>query len=112
MTQSLSFTVEALLARQIELIGPAAVSVDSLWRASGCPSERDPRKWMELAAPLIAGSCRYLENIPASRLGEIAEGAKLLWVCNGEDSEPWRTGDVMTHELLARSYGSSLDSAA
>lgn len=112
MTQSLSFTVEALLTQQIELIGPAAVSLDSLWRAAGCPSERNPRKWIDLAAPLINGFRRYLENLPARRLDEVAENGKVLWIWNGEDSEPWHTGDVMTHEFLARAYASYLDSAA
>ena len=66
---------------------------------------------MESAVPLIAGFRHYLENLPG-RGDDIGDGGKLLWVCNGEDSEPWRTGEVMTHEFLARVYTAYLDSAA
>ncbi len=110
MAQFLNFTVETLLTQQIELIGPAAVSLDSLWRAAGCPMERNPRKWMELAAPLVAGFRRYLESLPGNVV-DTRNSRQLLWVWDGEDSEPWRTGDVMTHELLARVYAAYLDSA-
>jgi hypothetical protein len=112
MAQGLNFTVETLLTQQIELIGPAAVSLDSLWRAAGCPTERSPRKWMEVAAPLVAGFRRYLESLPGTVFDDIAKGRPLLWVWDGEDSEPWRSGDLMTHELLARVYAAYLDSAA
>ncbi len=110
MTQWLKFPVESLLTQQIELIGPAAVSLDSLWRAAGCPSERSPRKWLQVAAPLVAGFARYLENVPDNAAADIAtpEG-QLVWVWEGEDGEPWRSGDVMTHELLARVYALYLD---
>jgi hypothetical protein len=111
MAHSLNFTVDTLLAQQVELIGPSAVSLDSLWRAAGCPMERSPRRWMELAAPLIQGFRAYLENLPADSGADLADGQRLLWVWEGEDSEPWQSGDVMTHELLARIYAAYLDSA-
>jgi hypothetical protein len=106
-----NFTVETLLNQQIELIGPAAVSLDSLWRAAGSPTEQSPRKWMELAAPLLAGFSRYLSNLPERPI-DIDDGQPLLWVWEGEDGEPWRTGDIMTHELLARVYAAYLDSGS
>ncbi|MBV8309149.1 MAG: hypothetical protein JO344_02000, partial [Planctomycetaceae bacterium] len=45
MAGMLNFTVETLLNQQIELIGPAAVSLDSLWRAAGSPTQHAPRNW-------------------------------------------------------------------
>jgi len=111
MAGLLNFTVETLLNQQIELIGPAAVSLDSLWRVAGCPTEHSPRSWVKLAAPLLAGFSRYLANLP-ERAIDIDNGGQLLWVWDGEDGEPWRKGDVMTHELLARVYAAYLDSAS
>lgn len=111
MAGLLNFTVEMLLNQQIELIGPAAVSLDSLWRAAGSPAEQSPRNWMEPAAPLICGFSGYIANLPESPIA-IARERQLLWVWEGEDSEPWRTGDIMTHELLARVYAAYLDSAS
>ena len=64
MAGLLNFTVETLLNQQIELIGPAAVSLDSLWRAAGSPTQHSPRNWVELAAPLLAGFSRYLGESP------------------------------------------------
>ena len=111
MAELLNFTVETLLNQQIELIGPAAVSLDSLWRAAGCPTGHSPRSWMKLADPLLAGFSGYLANLP-ERLIDIEKGGQLLWVWDGEDGEPWRTGDIMCHELLARVYAAYLDSAS
>jgi len=111
MAGLLNFTVETLLNQQIELIGPAAVSLNSLWRAAGSPTEHSPRNWMELAAPLLAGFSRYLANLPEGPI-DIDKGGQLLWVWDGEDGEPWRTGDIMCHELLARVYAAYLDSAS
>jgi hypothetical protein len=109
MPSSLNFTVGSLLIQQVELIGPEAVSLDSLWRAAGSPPEQSPRKWTELAAPLIAGFVRYFATLPG-RTTEIDERRPLLWVWVGEEGEPWRTGDLMAHELLARVYAAFLDS--
>ena len=111
MAELSNFTVETLLNQQIELIGPEAVSLDSLWRAAGCPTECSPRSWMKLAAPLLAGFSGYLANLPERPI-DIDRAGRLLWVWDGEDGEPWRTGDVMTHELLARVYAAYLDSAS
>ncbi len=111
MAGLLNFTVETLLKQQIELIGPTAVSLDSLWRAARCPAEHSPRNWMKLAAPLLAGFNGYLANL-AVRPADIDKEGQLLWIWHGEDGEPWRTGDIMTHELLARVYAAYLDSAA
>jgi len=110
MAGLLNFTVETLLNQQIELIGPA-VSLDSLWRAAGSPTEHSPRNWMELAAPLLAGFSRYLANLPEITIAMDGD-RQLLWVWDGEDGEPWRTGDIMCHELLARIYAAYLESAS
>jgi hypothetical protein len=109
MSSFLNLTVESLLNQQIELIGPAAVSLDSLWRVAGCPAEQSPRKWTVLAAPLIAGFVHYFSSLP-ERPADLSD-ERLLWVWDGEDGEPWHTGDLMTHALLARVYSSYLDSA-
>jgi hypothetical protein len=111
MAGLLNLTVETLLNQQIELIGPAAVSLDSLWRAADSPTEQSPRRWMELAAPLLAGFSRYLSNLPQRPI-DLDNGHQLLWIWEGEDGEPWRTGDIMTQELLARVYAAYLDSAS
>ena len=110
MAELLNFTVETLLNQQIELIGPTAVSLDSLWRAAGCPTGHSPRSWKTLASPLLAGFKGYLANLPENSIDMDKEG-QLIWVWEGEDGEPWRTGDIMTHELLARVYADYLDSA-
>jgi hypothetical protein len=109
MVTSLNFTVESLLSQQVELIGPSAVSLDSLWRVTGCPPDSSPRKWMVLAAPLIAGYIHYLSNLP-DRSVELDDD-RLLWIWDGEDGEPWRSGDVIAHSHLARVYASFLDSS-
>ena len=57
---------------------------------------------MELAAPLLAGFSRYLANLPESPIAMDMK-RQLLWVWEGEDGEPWRTGDMMTHELPSAS---------
>jgi hypothetical protein len=110
MAEFLNFTVDSLLNQQIELIGPGAVSLDSLWRVAGCPTEHSPRKWVVLAAPLIAGFVSYQAVLPG-RPFPTPENPELVWVWQGGDSEPWRTGDIMTHELLARIYAAYLDTA-
>ena len=110
MAEFLNFTVDSLLGQQIELIGPGAVSLDSLWRVAGRPTEHSPRKWVVLAAPLIAGFAHYLAGLPVKPF-PTQQYPELVWVWQGTDSEPWRTGDIMTHELLARVYAAFLDSA-
>ena len=110
MTETLNYTVNSLLNQQIELIGTGTVSLDSLWRAAGRPTEQDPRKWVVLAAPLIAGFVHYLTGLPEKAIAA-QESKELVWVWENGDSEPWRNGDIMTHELLARIYAAYLDSS-
>jgi hypothetical protein len=105
----LNLTIESLLSQQIELIGPGVVSLDSLWRVAGCPPEQSPRRWTVFADPLIAGFVHYFSSLP-DRPADFASNP-LIWVWDGEDGEPWRTGDLMAHSLLARIYASFLDSA-
>ena len=100
-------SIESLLEQQIELFGPQAVSLDSLWRAAGSPPGQRPRKWLAEAVPLIAGFLRYLSAVPG-RPVVARDVSDLVRSWSGEDSEPWRRGDILTHELLARVYAAYL----
>jgi hypothetical protein len=110
MAGLLNLTVDSLLRQQIELIGPGEVSLDSLWRAAGSPTDQSPRKWVALAVPLIAGLIRYFQAVPGRPI-EVDDVTDLLRVWNGEKSEPWHQGDLVAHELLARAYAAYLESA-
>src|SRR4051812_30893743 len=102
---------EATLRQQIEIFEGRDISLDSLWRAAGCPAGRDPRAWAELATPLIAGFAGYRANL-AGRAGRRQVGRSVLWEWHAEDGDPWRTGDLMTNDLIARIYASYLDAEA
>jgi hypothetical protein len=95
------------LQQQVELLGGGQVSLDSLWRAWGSPEGRDPRSWSVLAAPLLAGFAAYLANLEGD--DRDPESARLLWVWRGESKDPWRSGDTMSHEFIARAYATYLD---
>jgi hypothetical protein len=110
MALSSHSTVASLLEQQVDLFGPDAVSLDSLWRAAGSPVDQSPRKWLAQAVPLIAGLLRYYATVPGRpiRANSVSD---LVWSWNGEDSDPWLGGDILTHELLARVYAAFLMSA-
>jgi hypothetical protein len=97
------------LKQQVEIFGGDQVSLDSLWRSVASPTGHDPRAWSELACPLLAGFSAYLD-----RLGEERESngglARLLWIWEDESKDPWRTGDLMSHQLIAWTYAGYLDS--
>jgi hypothetical protein len=99
---------EATLRQQIEIFEGRAISLDSLWRAAGCPTGRDPRTWAELAGPLIAGFAGYRANL-AAHAGRPQDARPVLWEWHAEDGDPWRTGDLMTNDLVARIYATFLD---
>jgi hypothetical protein len=96
------------LRQQVEIFGGDQVSLDSLWRAVASPSGHEPKRWAELAAPLLSGFSAYLARIgggtdPTETRGE------LLWVWEDESKDPWRTGDLMSHEFIAWTYATYLD---
>src|SRR6516162_9965350 len=91
------------LRQQVEFFGGGQVSLDSLWRAWGSPSGHDPRVWSELAAPLLAGFATYLDNLDGEA-GRSAESSRLLWIWEEESKDPWRSGDLMSHEFIAWAY--------
>jgi hypothetical protein len=96
------------LKQQVEFFGGGQVSLDSLWRAWGSPAGRDPRIWSELAAPLLSGFAAYLGNLDGDP-ARPAEASRLLWIWEDESKDPWRSGDLMSHEFIAWAYATYLD---
>jgi hypothetical protein len=96
------------LRQQLEIFGDDQVSLDSLWRAAASPAGHDPRRWSELAAPLLAGFSAYLDRLDGYAQAT-ADPARFLWTWKDESKDPWRTGDLMTHEFIARAYAAYLD---
>jgi hypothetical protein len=95
--------------QQVEIFGGDQVSLSSLWRAVGSPRGREPEQWAELAAPLLAGFTAYLDRL--ENLGDSSSGSSRgLWTWEDESKDPWLTGDLMSHELIALVYASHLDS--
>jgi len=96
------------LRQQVEFFGGDQVSLDSLWRAVASPDGHDPRRWSDLAAPLLSGFSTYLDRLDGER--ELTAGAaRLLWIWEDESKDPWRTGDLMSHEFIAWTYATYLD---
>jgi hypothetical protein len=95
------------LKQQIEFFGGGPVSLDSLWRACGNPESHDPASWSELAAPLLSGFAAYLVNV--DRKNQSPDPARLLWIWEDESKDPWRAGDLMSHEFIAWAYATYLD---
>lgn len=95
------------LRQQVELLGGGQVSLDSLWRAWGSPDGHDPRRWSELAAPLLSGFAAYLASVDGDD-GD-PEVGRLLWVWRGDSKDPWHSGDTMGHEFIAWAYATYLD---
>jgi hypothetical protein len=94
--------------QQVEIFGGDQVSLNSLWRAVGSPEGHDPDRWAELAAPLLAGFSAYLYRLES--LGRSPAGSsRPLWIWEDESKDPWHTGDLMSHELIASVYASHLD---
>ncbi len=97
------------LRQQVEIFGGHQVSLDSLWRAVASPDGHDPRRWSELAAPLLAGFSTYLERLDGET-ESTAGPVRLLWIWEDESKDPWRTGDLMSPEFIAWTYATYLDS--
>jgi hypothetical protein len=99
---------ESALIEQIEIVGDSSISLDSLWRAAGCPVGREPHAWITLARSLLEGFADYFASLP--RGGPLHPADRpLLWTWDAEHSEPWRAGDLMTNALVARVYAAYLD---
>jgi hypothetical protein len=94
--------------QQVEIFGGDQVSLNSLWRAVGSPAGHDPDCWAEAAAPLLAGFSSYLKHFESNG-GPSTGSPRLLWTWEDESKDPWRTGDLMSHELIAWVYASHLD---
>ncbi len=95
--------------QQVEIFGGDQVSLNSLWRAVGSPAGHEPERWAEVAGPLLAGFTAYLERLEGFG-GMPAGELRLLWTWEDESKDPWCTGDLMGHELVALVYASHLDS--
>jgi len=96
------------LRQQVEIFGGDQVSLESLWRAVGSPAGHDPRQWSELAAPLLSGFSAYLARLEGGALATDTL-TRLLWIWEDESKDPWRTGDLMSHEFIAWTYATYLD---
>src|SRR5262245_15765507 len=97
------------LAQQVEIFGRDQVSLDSLWRASGCPQGLEPRTWIELARPLLQGFDSHLVNLLGDRGRKNEPSTQpLIWTWDDETKDPWWTGDLMTNGLLASVYAAFL----
>ena len=96
------------LRQQVEFFGGDQVSLDSLWRSVASPAGHDPHRWAELAAPLLSGFSTYLDRVDQGT--ESKPGStRLLWIWEEESKDPWRTGDLMSHEFIAWTYATYLD---
>jgi hypothetical protein len=96
------------LRQQVEIFGGYQVSLDSLWRSVASPAGHDPHGWSELAAPLLAGFSAYLLRLGGDSVSTV-NSSRLMWTWDDESKDPWRTGDLMTHEFIAWAYATYLD---
>jgi hypothetical protein len=99
---------ETALNEQIEIVGENRISLDSLWRAAGCPGGREPDAWATLAQPLFEGFSGYFASLPRGGAGYTGH-RPVLWRWDEARSEPWQAGDLMTNALIARVYAVYLD---
>lgn len=98
----------ATLKQQVEIFGSETISLDSLWRAAGRPTGKDPRTWTALASPVVRGLDDYRAQL-ARVAGCPREDRPLVWQWDAHDGDPWRTGDLMTAGLIAQLYADYLD---
>jgi hypothetical protein len=96
------------LKQQLEIFGEDHVSLDSLWRAVASPSGHDPGRWSVLASPLVSGFSAYLNRIEGNT-EHPSDPSRIVWVWKDDSKDPWHTGDLMSHELIAWAYATYLD---
>ena len=94
--------------QQVEIFGGDQVSLSSLWRAVGSPAGESPERWADVAEPLLSGFSAYLDRLETI-VGSPSARARSLWSWEDESKDPWRTNDLMGHELIALIYASHLD---
>lgn len=111
MSKASSGHVVAALRQQVEIIDNGRISLDSLWRAAGRPAGKDPKSWAELASPLISGFADYFSRLSRG-VGRTVDKGPLLWQWDAEDSDPWRTGDLMSVSDVAQIYAAFLEAEA
>lgn len=97
------------LRQQVEIFGAEQVSLDSLWRAVACPHGHDPRRWSELASPLLSGYSAYLDRLEGDT-DATADPTRLVWYWKYDSHDAWHTGDLMSDEFIACAYAGYLDS--
>jgi hypothetical protein len=97
------------LAQQVEIFGGDQISLDTLWRAVACPAGHDPRRWSDLASPLLSGYSAYLDRLEGDA-DSTADPSRLVWTWKDRSNDPWRSGDLMSDEFIARAYANYLDS--
>ena len=100
---------EVELKQQVEIFEGGGISLDSLWRAAGEPAGCDPRSWAVMAEPMLAGMSGYLTNLNRRRRIIPPEDPTVLWTWSADSREPWRTGDLMSIDWVARIYAAYLD---
>ena len=96
--------------QQVEIFGGDQVSLSSLWRAVGSPERNRPRTLgRSRRAPAFRFLC--LSRPARERLGvfRASDSARSVWIWEDESKDPWLTGDLMSHELIAWVYASHLD---
>lgn len=102
--------IGSILRLQVEFFGEAAISLDSLWRAGGCPVGKEPVRWATQAYSLIRAYSEYISNFPPPGSARCTD-EPILWRWADTDSDPWRSGDLMGPGVLARLYAEYLRAA-
>jgi hypothetical protein len=108
MMKTLPGLALASLRQQAEIIASDTISLDSLWRAAGSPPGKDPRSWAELASPLVSGFAHYVARLSGPPVRP-SDPDPVLWEWDDDDSDPWRTGDLMSVSHIASIYAAYLD---
>jgi hypothetical protein len=109
MSENSTGWARRVLAQQVEISGSDQISLDSLWRAVACPAGHDPRRWSDLASPLLSGYSAYLDRLEGEA-DSTADPSRLVWIWKERSTDPWRTGDLMSDQFIAWAYASYLDS--
>jgi hypothetical protein len=89
-------------------------SLDSLWRACGCPAGKDPATWLVLARPVLEALEDYHAAWTGGEMGAFLSIEVSTWERKpGEPPDPyWEHGDSMASHVVADLYAGYLDFAA